>query len=414
LSLLVALTVTVALAQGTPPQPVDDARVLAQVLARAREASPEVRLAARAVAEVEAGRVGQGVIFPTNPRLAGEVRRLGVPQGGASPDPLMGFGVTLDALVEVSGAGAGRVAEAGARLELARVELAIVTARSQAQAWRSWVEREIAARLEASALEARALQERLVDIARQRLTAGAAAAPEIAAVSLELAAASAQVEDARWATAQADFGLRSALDLAPDEPLPPPPGLGVPPPADDTDALTARARDRRPELKAAERRLAVLLAAEKRLALEAFPRVGGLLGYDAAPASGSYAFLGLSVELPVAQRNQGPLAVVRAQLATERERAAALARQLQRDVAAARSRYEAQRARWSVLDAQAVPAAQEHRDLVEAGWRAGRFDVFRLTTATRDLQRIRLERLQALRGTWDEWIELQRLSGGLN
>lgn len=389
---------------------------LAAVLDRARQASSEVRLAARAVAEAEAGRVGQGIIFPTNPRLAAEGRRLAVPQPGVSTsvDPLFGLGVTLDGLVEVSGAGAGRLAEAEQRLALARVELSVATARAASRAWRAWIDLEVASRQRASAEEAVALQERLSEATHQRSSAGAAAGPDLAVVALELATARAQREEAGWAQAAAELELRSALDLPLHEAVPPATGLGFPPAPRDEAELLARAVERRAELAAVEARLKVLAAAEGRLGLEAFPRVGMLAGYDGAPASGSYGFLGLSVELPVAQRNQGPLAVVRTQAETERERAQIVRRQVEREVAATRQRYQAQRARLEVLEREAVPAAESNRRLVEEGWRAGRFDVFRLAAASRELNRVRTERLAALRGAWSEFIDLERLSGGLN
>jgi outer membrane protein, heavy metal efflux system len=401
-------------APATPAVPSSLETQLIPLLERARHSSPEVRLAARAVAEAEAERVGKGVIFPTNPRLAAEGRRLALAQEGTPVDPLHGLGVTLDALLEVSGAGAGRLAEADQRLALAKVELALAGARAAARAWRAWVELDVAIQQGASLDEAVQLQEQFSEAARQRQGVGAAAGPDLAAVALELATARAQREEARWTQAAAETELRASLDLAPADALPAVIRLDAPPSVNGAEALVARALERRAELAVVEGRLKVLAAAERRLELEAFPRLGVLAGYDAAPASGSYGFLGLSVELPVAQRNQGPLAVVRAQTETEGERVQALRRQIEREVVAARARYLAQLARLEVLERQAVPAAEQNRQLVEQGWRAGRFDVFRLTQASRELNRVRAERLHALRGAWAELIELERLSGGLN
>jgi outer membrane protein TolC len=60
-----------------------------------------------------------------------------------------------------------------------------------------------------------------------------------------------------------------------------------------------------------------------------------------------------------------------------------------------------------------VPAAERNESLVEEGWKAGRFDIFRLTSATRELNRIRRQRLETLLAAWTDAIELQRASGGL-
>jgi cobalt-zinc-cadmium efflux system outer membrane protein len=123
--------------------------------------------------------------------------------------------------------------------------------------------------------------------------------------------------------------------------------------------------------------------------------------------------VGLSIDLPLAQRNQGALAAVEAQRRSETERLEQLERSIMREVALARARCLAHQARLEALDGGALPAAQRLVSLVEEGWSSGRFDVFKLTNALRSLFAARTDHLEALRGYWADRLELERLSGGL-
>jgi outer membrane protein TolC len=118
------------------------------------------------------------------------------------------------------------------------------------------------------------------------------------------------------------------------------------------------------------------------------------------------------VELPVAQRNQGPRAVS----ARERESAEAdlglEARGLSRAVLAALSSYDASRRELDRLTTRAVPAAERTLSFAEAGFEAGRFDVFRLLNAARDSLRVRASRIDAIEAAWVARIELERAVGG--
>lgn len=390
---------------------------LAQMLARARAASPEVRLALRDVAEAEASRIGQGVVLPVNPRLALQGRGLAVPQAGVSGstlDPRFGYDVSLDFLFDISGAPRSRVAEAEERIEISRLALALAQSRAAARAWIAWIDLELAERLRVVTEEMVVLYGRVSEAVRQRQQFGVAAGPDVATANLELAFVRTQLEDAHLARINAEFEYRSSLDLAPSDGLP---ALLVPkrpPPLPQAQELLERAYARRPELALIQRRLRLLAVTEKRLGREVVPRLGLIVGYDQSPASSSYAYGGLSVDLPLAQRNQGPKAVNRAQVLTETERLELVRRSVAREVQTGRARYESLLARVALLEDEALPAAEEARRLVEEGWRAGRIDMFRMNLASRELVRVRGERLQALRNAWNEYIALMRLTGGLN
>jgi outer membrane protein TolC len=75
--------------------------------------------------------------------------------------------------------------------------------------------------------------------------------------------------------------------------------------------------------------------------------------------------------------------------------------------------YEARRAELDVLEKTTVPAVERTMELVEVGWHAGRFDIFRVTAAARDVARVRAARLDALEGAWLARIALDRAAGGV-
>lgn len=381
-------------------------------LDRARSASPDVVLAARRLAEAEASRVGQGVPV-SNPRLFADYRYLAKEQPGTPPDPFHGYNVGLDGQLEVSGANFARLDEARRRVELAQAELDEERTRAAARAWLAYVELQVAERLVASAEAAVALQERVQAASQQRLAVGVAGEPDLTQVAVELASMRVALEDARRQRDAARLALADVLDLPPDDPLSVPDASLSPRPVPDAAAAVARALERRPELKAQRARVALLEATSGRLGREAVPRLGVNVGFDGAPASPVFGFVGLAMELPVAQRNQGPRAVASAQLDTERTRLDLTARRVAREVSLARGQYAARVDALALLTRDALPNAERTQALVEEGWRAGRFDVFRLTTATRDLLRVRRESLETLLSAWRDFVELERVSGGL-
>ncbi len=387
---------------------------LDRVLARAREAAPEVQVASRLVQEAEATRVGAGVPFPSNPRLFADYRPLAIELPGQPVDPRHGYNLGLDGTFEVSGAGGARLEEANRRVAIAKAELAAEQSFAALKAWSAWNELQVA-RLRVARLDDELELVRRVEAgARERVNAGVAGDPELTTVSAEVAVVKAQRLEASRVEHQARAALTRALDLPVDEPLELAPLPLEPSPSEDAATLVAAALERRPELAMLKARLAMLESMDDRLFREALPKLGYNLGLDAAPASPVFAYLGLAVELPVAQRNQGPRAIAAAQRATERARLEAQLRRVEREVAAARASYESRREQLAVLSAEALPAARRTQALVEQGWRAGRLDVFRLVAASRDALRIEQQRLEALLGAWNDFIELQRAAGALN
>jgi len=376
-------------------------------LDRAKADGPEVTRARFAVREADAKRVGAGLIMPINPRLAVDARPL-ISGGSGS----LGYGATLDFLFDVGGAPRARVREAARWSAVAQAELAMSRTSARVRALSGYVGAQIAELRIVEADAGLVVARRVLDATQRRVNAGAGSELDAASAQLQVA----ELEAARMAFERARatslMDLRDALDLESDVPLTLTSSVIELPQVDEVNALLQRALTAHPELKAIQARVALWSATEERLRKEIFPRVGFYAGVDSAPLSPTYGVLGLSVELPVAQRNQG----LRAQSARARDSAEAdlalEARLLRRAVLAALGSYESSRRELDRLSSQAVPAAERTLSFAEAGFQAGRFDVFRLLAAARDSLRVRASRIDAIEAAWVARIELERAVGG--
>jgi outer membrane protein, heavy metal efflux system len=382
---------------------------LKEAITRAEQRAPDVVLAGYAVREAKAQRVGAGVVFPVNPRVAADARP--PITGGTLHD--IGYSANLEMYFDVGGAPSARVREAERAGEVATADLALERLRGRIAAWTAYLRVRVA---ETRIEETRALVsigERILRASRQRGAAGASGDIEETLATADLGQLRAAIESASRQREEHVATLRELLDLPPTQTLSLTTPLDEPPAAPAMDALVARAIEARPELAQIRARLAYLDARHDRLKSERFPRLGAYMGVDAAPVSPIFGVLGISVELPLFQRNQGPRAVVEAARATEMERQELQARRILREVAAIHAAYESRRSELKLIATTAVPAAERTLELVEQGWLAGRFDVFRVATAARDVARVRASRLDALEAAWLARIALDRAAGGV-
>lgn len=382
---------------------------LKEALTRAEQRAPDVVLAGGAVREAKAQRVGAGIVFPVNPRLSGDARP--PITGGTIGD--LGYGANLELYFDAGGAPGARAREADRAADVAVANLSLERLRVRIATWVAYLQARVAdTRIE----ETKALVgigERILRASKQRGAAGASGDIEETLATSDLGQLRAAIESATRQREDHLATLRDLLDLPATQPIVLTTPLEEPPPPPEADALVARAVQTRPELAQIRARLAFLEARYDRLGRERFPRLGAYVGVDAAPVSPIFGVLGLSVELPVFQRNQGPRAVALAERATEKDRQELQARKILREVVAIRTAYESRRSELKLLSTTVVPPAERTLELVEQGWLAGRFDVFRVATAARDVARARASRLDALEAAWLARIALDRAAGGV-
>ena len=382
---------------------------LKEAILRAEQRAPDIVLAGYAVREAQAQRVGAGVLFPVNPRLQADARP--PITGGTLHD--IGYSANLEMYFDVGGAPRARVREAERAGEVATADLSLERLRGRVAAWTAYLQVRVAETRIEETKALVAIGERILRASRQRGAAGASGDIEETLATADLGQLRAAIESAGRQREEHVATLRELLDLPPTQAVVLTTPLEEPPAPPQAEALVARAIETRPELAQIRARVAFLDARHDRLKSERFPRLGAYMGVDAAPVSPIFGVLGISVELPVFQRNQGPRAVVEAARATEMERQELQARRILREVMAIHAAYESRRSELKLISVTSVPAAERTLELVEQGWLAGRFDVFRVATAARDVARLRASRLDALEAAWVARIALDRAAGGV-
>jgi cobalt-zinc-cadmium efflux system outer membrane protein len=342
-----------------------------------------------------------------NPRVQVDGRRT-VGRGAGEAG---GWAAAGEVTFEVADAAGARRDEAARRLNVARSELMVSTLEARLLAFRAYVDAKLGELRTGYAREAVAIAERLQVVARRRLEAGAGSEIETTSADVELADRRAALQEVTTQWNDADRELHYLLGLPADQPLKLTFAIDHPDAAPRADQLIAMAMSHRPDLHVIRDRIDMLSAADRRLAREAQPKVGVFGGVDASPDAPTFGIVGLVVELPVAQRNQGRRAVTEAARQTELLRLDVERRGTAHAVRAARSRYESRRIELGLLAREAIPAAERRLQLVEEGWRAGRFDVLRVTTAARDLVQLRERWGSILAEIWGDRLLLERLIG---
>lgn len=364
------------------------------------------------VAEAEASRAGSGVFLRSNPRLAGDVR----PGITAGTRGTPGYSANLEFLFDLPQVVSGRIAESRGRAEVASAAEAVSRVEAQTRVGHAYVGVKVLELRERELVAESALVEKLQEAADQRMRLGVGSDVEVLTLKVERSQLAAELEATRAGRSELSARLLELCDLPPATPV----DLTT-----DVEALSwegalgsvddwmERAQTGRQELAEGQAHLEYLKRKGQRLNAETLPKLGLYAGVDAAPASPIFGFTGLSIELPVAQRNQRERAVNASNLATEEERLARLRRTIAREVAAAFEQLTFRIRALKHFNEQAVPAAADNRALITEGWKAGRFDVFRVTTAAREVARLRREKLESLAAVWTARLALERAAGGM-
>lgn len=173
--------------------------------------------------------------------------------------------------------------------------------------------------------------------------------------------------------------------------IPPPPeslpALAVPPVSGDTEAV-ARAVAARPELHAADARVAARESGEK-LALRSFlPEFALTGGYDSfMEMPEQRPFVGIELNLPLAiGRRRGALEQARAELEMARSDRDSLRDALESDVRIARERVAEANHGLSIVQARMTPAARDRLTAARIGFESGRVQFGDLIEAERALR----------------------------
>jgi cobalt-zinc-cadmium efflux system outer membrane protein len=416
----VVLIAAPVLGAGTPAAPTAGAAparaehvTLDEALRAAEQASPLLRRARAEREAVAAREVGASLVMPTNPIVGGGAgpRREGPPANAVSERGLQYF-ARLEQTVEVGGQRGARREVVSRALRTADLRIEVARAETRARVRAAYVATQLALeRVEASA-QREALVAKLLDAVRARVAGGASSNVDLELARLERGSAARARIDATLAAADALARLRLLIGLPTAQKLELD-GKAVPP-AQRGAALTdllARAQAQRAELAALASGVDEIDADIVRLRREAIPSPTLFVEVQRDLPGQIFVGGGLGVPLPVWRRNQGELALARADRSRVEEERTLVERDVALEVERAYQAEAAQREMTQLLDREVLPAADAAVTLMTEGWRAGKFDLFRLLQTSRDASDARRLYLETLGLLWESAIALDRAVG---
>jgi len=254
---------------------------------------------------------------------------------------------------------------------------------------------------------------RVREVAQARFEAGAAPRLDVMQAELGLARAKAELELARSDRSSAQAEVNAVLNRPPDRPLAVVGDLaeGAVPPIDQA---TARAAAANPELRAAEREVAI---EERRLGLLKAERIPTpvITGGVVLNAPGEYDVgyrAGLTLAVPIFSRNQGEIAGSIARADQARTHRDALRRDVEARAFAAQARAVARRAQAVAYRDTLVPTATNIESLAEEAYRLGRSPLLVVFEAQRTLRDTRAEYLSSVLSLQSALADLEDVLGG--
>jgi len=382
-----------------------------QAARRAAEVSPVVRRARADRGAAEARRVEADILFPSNPAVlvgAGPTR---TPLPGEI-DTAVGAIAHVEQTVELSGQRAARRAEVSRGIEGASLRETLAMVEAQARGRGAYVAALLAGAQLDSARRREELAAQLEASVRARVDSGAASEIELRLATLERSRVARDRVAATQVQGDAQAELLALLGYAPETRLTlitplAPPTTPVPSPP---EAL-ALAAQRRADLQALDARRSELDATLLRLGREALPSPTLFVDLERDRPGELFVRAGIGVPLPLWRRRQGEAALVRAEQARVDVERAVSARAVALEVDHA-LRAVALRGEQVRLDREeVVPAAEAALDLLTQGWRAGKFDLFRVIQASREAGEAHRRALEDLGLLWEARIELSRAMG---
>ena len=389
---------------------------LEQALALAEQRSPLVARARQERRVVAAGRVGAAAILPTNPALSVSVGRRRDVSGSLPPATGPEAVGHIEQTIEVAHQRGARLAEVARAVDLALARERFATVEARARARQAYLSVLIAEQFAESARLREQLGLQIYNSAKKRLDAGAGSEVELHLAEVERGRLTSERVEAELAVAQARADLRLLLGLpilmereAPLELTTPltRPGLTE----RGLEELVELARARRADLEALLHARSQLDAALVRLRREVVPSPTIYVDIASQQPGQLYVGAGVGFNVPLWRRRQGEIAQVNAEqgrLLAERD---LVEREIAVEVAQAYRRARARSQESDLWERDVVPAAEANVGLVTEGWRAGKFDLFRVIQASREAGEARRRLLEVLGEFWQAVIELDRATG---
>jgi len=395
-----------------PSSPV--ALSMEDALARAEKASPLIQRALAATRAVQARSVGAERVMPANPTFSGYVgpRRETQPVG---PDQTgTQFGLSIGQSFEIGGKRSARIAVVSKAIETARARERLARVETRARVRATYVAAALARHREQWAQQRVAIAQRMLEAVRALVDEGAASNIDLRLAEIERGSAENRQLEAAKEAQEAEAPLRTMIGLSADSVLQLTTLPDRPPPLpDDLPQLLEQARKMRAELEAFERSKEELDAQLVSLSRQVVPNPS--LSFNAQRDLPGQTFwgLGFSIGIPTFRKNQGAREVVRAAKETVDVEREITVRSIELEVANAHRAEALLRRQIDVVDERILPPTEDAERLLREGWRAGKFDLFRVIQASRESWEARRIYYRTLGQLWLATIELDRAVGRL-
>lgn len=391
-----------ALAQSPPPS----ALTFPQALQLALAHNPELAATAAQV-QVKAGASRQAGLRP-NPELSFELENF-AGQGEFKGTDGAEASLQLSQLLELGGKRDRRQQLAASEQAIAEQELLAQRLELTAATRKAFVQLLAAQQGLALAEEQVRLAQGVFATVEARVSGGKVPAVELQRAEVDLAVTRSAAVQAGLVLSGAQQAL--ALQWGGAEPLTPKAvgTLEELPELPTLATLTARL----PQSPEAARWQREATASQARIALAragAVPDLTLSLGLRQFQQSDDTAMLaGLSLPLPLFDRNQGGIAAAGAALNQNRHRQQAALAQSRAALAGSHAALVAAHGQARVLREQVLPAAQRAFEAAELGYQVGKFDYLAVADAQRSLFEVRGQHLQALTAAQLALAEIERL-----
>ncbi|MEE2879345.1 MAG: TolC family protein [Pseudomonadota bacterium] len=376
---------------------------LERVLDQVRTASPDVLASAleiRARGE-EAEQAGKW----TNPSLSLEVENFagtGSFQGFDDAETTLAVGQTLRL-------GNKRRLEqqaARSRQMLGEAECAVLLREAELEAALAYADLVAAIETRALAKEAATLGETLAEVSRKRVEAGEAAPPDLARARADAARLKAEASGASALVEQTGYMLAALWGASELENIASASAIAL------SDGETEAPSGEHPRLKAAEAAEALGQRLEAFEAAQALPDLDVSAGLKRFEATGDSALVaGVSVALPIFDRNRNAAAAARYRTDAARVSAQGVEARLLAEQRSAIARLKAAETRLGLLREEALPSALQAFDAALQGYRIGRFDLDQTINARSALVETQLALIAAERERNRASLTLRSLIG---
>lgn len=389
---------------------------LSDALLRAEVNAPDLVAAHNALRLTEARRTGAATWLPSNPLLSLLIGQRSEVQSAGPPLRGIQHQLHMEQAIEVAAQRWARLDAVATAIDVQRDTLGY--ARISARAWVKglYVQCVLVERRLTVAQRREDIARQLVQSAEKRLALGATGAIEANLARIEVSKVIADRIDIAAERELRLAELRIATGLSPTVEL----KLTT---TELADALPAVALDgdvnqriedalsHRLDLSAIRKQSSYLVADARRLRREVVPNL--VLSVDYQQDLTGQIFIGgtVGVTLPIFQRNQGPLSLLQAAERARQAEEKLLTTRIRAEVSQALQTLRLRRIQIEGFAHDALPPAEENVSLLLRGWQAGKFDLFRVITALREMTEIRSRYLSMLEQMWLAGILFERASG---